>query len=85
MTLEIVDEGKEHIKREKRRRQRMVESQTRRQEFSSRFGDPEERGGENGRPAHPYPYPVCCLLVKTSLVKNGRNLVTLQLGSVRRF
>jgi hypothetical protein len=29
VTLEIVDEGKEHIKREKRRLQRLIESQSR--------------------------------------------------------
>jgi hypothetical protein len=46
VTLEIVDEGKEHIKREKRRRQRLVESQSRRREFATRFGDVEERGND---------------------------------------
>ena len=41
VTLELVDEGKEHIKREKRRRQRLAESATRRRDFASRFGDIE--------------------------------------------
>ena len=41
VTLEIVEEGKEHIKREKRRRQRLAESATRRRDFASRFGDIE--------------------------------------------
>ena len=44
VTLEIVEEGKEHIKREKRRRQRLLESQTRRRDFATRFGDADERG-----------------------------------------
>lgn len=41
VTLELVEEGKEHIKREKRRRQRLAESATRRRDFASRFGDIE--------------------------------------------
>jgi hypothetical protein len=41
VTIELVDEGKEHIKREKRRRQRLAESATRRSDFASRFGDAE--------------------------------------------
>lgn len=41
VTLELVEEGKEHIKREKRRRQRLAESATRRRDFESRFGDIE--------------------------------------------
>lgn len=41
VTLELVDEGKEHIKREKRRRQRLAESATRRRDFANRFGDVE--------------------------------------------
>merc|ERR1712062_847695 len=41
LTLELVEEGKEHIKREKRRRQRLAESATRRRDFASRFGDIE--------------------------------------------
>lgn len=41
LTLELVDEGKEHIKREKRRRQRLAESATRRRDFANRFGDIE--------------------------------------------
>jgi hypothetical protein len=49
VTLEIVDEGKEHIKREKRRRQRLMESQTRRREFASRFGEPDDRGEQRQR------------------------------------
>lgn len=42
VTMELVEEGKEHIKREKRRRQRLAESATRRREFASRFGDVED-------------------------------------------
>lgn len=41
VTLELVEDGKEHIKREKRRRQRLAESATRRRDFASRFGDIE--------------------------------------------
>ena len=41
VTLELVEEGKEHIKREKRRRQRLAESATRRRDFANRFGDIE--------------------------------------------
>ena len=41
LTLELVEEGKEHIKREKRRRQRLAESATRRRDFASGFGDSE--------------------------------------------
>jgi len=54
LTLELVEEGKEHMKREKRRRQRMAESATRRREFASRFGgggnasnDPESSRGSS--------------------------------------
>ena len=35
------------MKREKRRRQRMEESASRKREFNSRFGDPESRSGGN--------------------------------------
>ena len=41
MTQELVEEGKEHMKREKRRRQRIAESASRRKEFSDRFGPSE--------------------------------------------
>eukprot|EP00095_Tigriopus_kingsejongensis_P000213 maker-scaffold55_size446313-snap-gene-0.15 protein:Tk00213 transcript:maker-scaffold55_size446313-snap-gene-0.15-mRNA-1 annotation:"lmbr1 domain-containing protein 2-like protein" len=41
VTLEMVDEGKEHVKREKRRIQRLTESASRRRDFASRFGDTE--------------------------------------------
>ena len=41
MTQELVEEGKEHIKREKRRRQRLAESASRRKEISDRFGPSE--------------------------------------------
>ena len=41
VTLELVDEGKEHIKREKRRRQRLAESVSRRRDFANRYGDLE--------------------------------------------
>ena len=41
LTQELVEEGKEHIKREKRRRQRLAESASRRKEFSDRFGPSE--------------------------------------------
>ena len=42
MTQELVEEGKEHMKREKRRRQRLAESASRRKEFSERFGPSEQ-------------------------------------------
>ena len=46
-TLDLVEEGKEHIKREKRRIQRVQESANRRREFTSRFRDsPDEERGE---------------------------------------
>ena len=45
LTFDLVEEGKEHMKREKRRRQRMEESASRKREFNSRFGDPESRSG----------------------------------------
>ena len=48
MTLELVDEGKEHVKREKRRIQRLAESASRRREFAERFRD-EESGVVGGR------------------------------------
>ncbi|TRY67592.1 hypothetical protein TCAL_03463 [Tigriopus californicus] len=41
LTLEMVEEGKEHIKREKRRIQRLQESASRRRDFRERFADPE--------------------------------------------
>ena len=47
LTFDLVEEGKEHMKREKRRRQRMEESASRKREFNSRFGDPESRSGGN--------------------------------------
>lgn len=49
MTQELVEEGKEHIKREKRRRQRLAESASRRKEFSDRFG-PSEHIEVSGSP-----------------------------------
>ena len=36
LTQELVEEGKEHIKRERRRIQRMLESASRRREFAAR-------------------------------------------------
>ena len=45
LTFDLVEEGKEHMKREKRRRQRMEESASRKRDFNSRFGDPESRSG----------------------------------------
>ena len=52
VTLELVDEGKEHIKREKRRRQRLAESVSRRRDFANRYGDLES----NSR-GKPFPIP----------------------------
>ena len=43
LTQELVEEGKEHIKRERRRIQRMKESATRRREFAERFVGPKSR------------------------------------------
>ena len=37
MTQELVEEGKEHMKRERRRRQRLADAASRRKEFSDRF------------------------------------------------
>ena len=36
LTQELVEEGKEHIKRERRRIQRMLESATRRRDYAAR-------------------------------------------------
>ena len=47
MTLELVEEGKEHIKREKRRIQRMKESASRRRDFADRFGSTGDFGGDS--------------------------------------
>ena len=41
MTQELVEEGKEHMKRERRRRQRLSDAASRRKEFSDRFGPSE--------------------------------------------
>ena len=41
MTQELVEEGKEHMKRERRRRQRLADAASRRKEFSDRFGPSE--------------------------------------------
>ena len=46
LTIDLVEEGKEHIKREKRRRQRLAESATRKRDFQNRFGDVEARAPE---------------------------------------
>ncbi len=43
----MLEEGKEHIKREKRRIQRMVETATRRREFAERFTDQEPGRGKS--------------------------------------
>lgn len=48
LTVELVEEGKEHIKREKRRRQRLTESAMRRRDFADRFGDLERGSGAVG-------------------------------------
>lgn len=50
MTQELVEEGKEHMKREKRRRQRLTESASRRKEFSDRFGTSEPIEGAGSSP-----------------------------------
>ena len=42
-----MDEGKEHIKREKRRRQRLADSAVRRREFSDRFGTGDQNEGSS--------------------------------------
>ncbi len=47
VTQEMVEEGKEHIKREKRRIQRLIDSAARRREFAERFQD-QESGGRGG-------------------------------------
>lgn len=49
LTLEMVEEGKEHIKREKRRIQRLQESASRRRDFRERFADPETGTGGTDR------------------------------------
>lgn len=50
MTQELVEEGKEHMKREKRRRQRLAESASRRRDFSDRFGTSEQIEGSASSP-----------------------------------
>merc|ERR1712038_1302752 len=47
LTQELVEEGKEHIKRERRRIQRMQESASRRRDYAARFGN-EESGRTDG-------------------------------------
>lgn len=49
ITTDLVDEGRELIKREKRRRQRAEESMTRRREFQERFAPDRTRNVETGR------------------------------------
>ncbi len=48
LTHEMVEEGKEHIKRERRRVQRMIESASRRREFANRFGGGDGINGGGG-------------------------------------
>jgi len=52
VTLDLVDEGKEHIKREKRRRQRLAESVTRRRDFAHRFGGAETNSRDSRHEQH---------------------------------
>jgi len=55
LTQELVEEGKEHIKRERRRIQRMLDSASRRREFAARFGneDSNRTDGEEDIAAGP--------------------------------
>ncbi|XP_021063982.1 LMBR1 domain-containing protein 2 [Mus pahari] len=54
MTSDLVDEGKELIRREKRKRQRQEEGETRRREWKERYGHNREDSTRN-RNVHPDP------------------------------
>ncbi|CAB3243790.1 unnamed protein product [Arctia plantaginis] len=48
LTTDLVDEGREIVKREKRKRQRAEESQSRRRDYSERFAAYRERDAQDG-------------------------------------
>lgn len=54
MTSDLVDEGKELIRREKRKRQRQEEGENRRREWKERYGHNREDSTRN-RNVHPDP------------------------------
>ncbi|XP_063051764.1 G-protein coupled receptor-associated protein LMBRD2a [Engraulis encrasicolus] len=49
MTTDLVDEGRELIRREKRKRQRTEDGENRRREWRERYGDPRERTAGRNR------------------------------------
>ena len=55
LTQELVEEGKEHIKRERRRIQRMLESATRRRDYAARSYSGLGSTGSTVPPVHTSP------------------------------
>uniref|UniRef100_A0A4W6EMK4 LMBR1 domain containing 2b n=1 Tax=Lates calcarifer TaxID=8187 RepID=A0A4W6EMK4_LATCA len=52
MTSDLIDEGKELIRREKRKRQRIEEGENRRREWKERYGNPREEYAARNRSSH---------------------------------
>uniref|UniRef100_A0A3Q1EY10 LMBR1 domain containing 2b n=1 Tax=Acanthochromis polyacanthus TaxID=80966 RepID=A0A3Q1EY10_9TELE len=52
MTSDLIDEGKELIRREKRKRQRIEDGENRRREWKERYGNPREDFAARNRSSH---------------------------------
>uniref|UniRef100_A0A673BZM7 LMBR1 domain containing 2 n=1 Tax=Sphaeramia orbicularis TaxID=375764 RepID=A0A673BZM7_9TELE len=52
MTSDLIDEGKELIRREKRKRQRIEDGENRRREWKERYGNPREDYAARNRSSH---------------------------------
>ncbi|XP_028319046.1 G-protein coupled receptor-associated protein LMBRD2B [Gouania willdenowi] len=52
MTSDLIDEGKELIRREKRKRQRIEDGENRRREWKERYGNPREEHAARNRNSH---------------------------------
>ncbi|KAK7895774.1 hypothetical protein WMY93_021099 [Mugilogobius chulae] len=52
MTSDLIDEGKELIRREKRKRQRVEDGENRRKEWKERYGNPREEYTTRNRSSH---------------------------------
>uniref|UniRef100_A0A3Q0STG2 LMBR1 domain containing 2b n=1 Tax=Amphilophus citrinellus TaxID=61819 RepID=A0A3Q0STG2_AMPCI len=52
MTSDLIDEGKELIRREKRKRQRIEDGESRRREWKERYGNPREDYAARNRSSH---------------------------------
>lgn len=52
MTSDLIDEGKELIRREKRKRQRIEDGENRRREWKERYGNPREEYTARNRSSH---------------------------------